>query len=258
MKFSETVKRDQLVLFLDTFLNIKSIKDDSCNGLQVEGKDDIKKVIFAVDAGLETFEKAVEQNADMVVVHHGMFWNGVNPSVVSWKKKRIEMLLHYGISLYAAHLPLDMHPEVGNNAQLLSLLNFEREKPFGFYHGQAISFTGVIETLKTIDHIIATLKNELGAECKVLQFGKKEIKRIAVCSGGGDDYGMLQEAFDVGADLYLTGDATLMYHQVKDMRFNVIFAGHHATETVGVKALSQVVAKEFGIMTEFCNIPTGL
>jgi len=107
---------------------------------------------------------------------------------------------------------------------------------------------------KTVDEIVRLLKNDLGAECKVLPFGKKLIKRIAVCSGGGDDYGILQEAIDAGADLYLTGDATLMHHQVKDVGFNVIFAGHHATETVGVKALSGVIAKKFGIISEFCNI----
>lgn len=255
---TKTVKRDELVSFLDTFLNIQNIKDDSYNGLQVEGKDDIKKVIFAVDAGIAIFKKAIELTADMVVVHHGMFWNGVSPCITSWKKKRVEMLLNHGISLYAAHLPLDMHPEVGNNAQLLKILGFEKEQPFGFYHDQAISFTGKTDKSKTIDHIVTILKNDLGAECKVLPFGKKEIQRIAVCSGGGDDYGMLQEAFDAGTDLYLTGDATLMHHQVKDMGFNVIFAGHHATETVGVKALSSVVAQKFGIVSEFCNIPTGL
>jgi len=255
---TKIIKREELISFLDTFLNIQNVKDDSFNGLQVEGKDDIRKVIFAVDAGMEIFEKAVEQNADMVVVHHGMFWNGANPCVTSWKKKRVEILLNHGISLYAAHLPLDMHPEVGNNVQLLKILGFEKENPFGFYHGQAISFTGKTDKPKTIDHIVMTLQSELGAECKVLPFGKKKIKHIAVCSGGGDDYGMLQEAFDAGADLYLTGDATLMHHQVKDMGFNVIFAGHHATETVGVKALASVIGEKFGIISEFCNIPTGL
>jgi len=132
----KTVKRDELVSFLDTFLNIKNIQDDSYNGLQVEGKDDIKKVICAVDAGLEIFEKAVEQNADMVIVHHGMFWNGLNPCITSWKKKRVEILLNHGISLYAAHLPLDMHPDVGNNAQLLTLLGFEKEKPLACIIGK--------------------------------------------------------------------------------------------------------------------------
>jgi len=253
-----TIKRDALVAFLNEYLQISTVQDDAWNGLQVEGSDTIGKVFFAVDAGMETFQQAKKHNAHMVVVHHGMFWQNSKPCLVGSKRDQCEFLLKEGISLYAAHLPLDKHPEVGNNAQLLKLLGYEVERPFCKYHGQDISFIGKSGKPKSIDSIVEILRNQLGAECKVLHFGKKTIQRIAVCSGGGANYGIMQEAFDAGVDLYLTGDATEMYHVAKDNKFNIIFAGHHATETVGVRALSKLVAKKYGIETLFFDIPTHL
>jgi len=251
-------KLKEISLFLDAFLENEKVKDDSWNGLQVEGKESVRKVLFAVDAGIETFEKAVEIGADMIVVHHGLFWKSSNPSIARWNRDRIKFLLDHGISLYAAHLPLDMHPEVGNNAQLLKILGFEKESNFGVYAGQTISFTGHANEPKTIDKIKDILAEEIGSECKILKFGPEKISRIAVCSGGGASFGLFLEAVDMGVDLYLTGDSTEMYHMAKDIGINVIFAGHHATEIVGVKALSTVVKEKLGVETVFVDIPTGL
>ena len=247
-----------IVSWLDTYLDIKNVKDDSWNGLQVAGTKNVKEIIFAVDAGMQTFEKAVEEQADMVVVHHGMFWKPACPNVVGFTKDRIAFLLKHNISLYASHLPLDKHPKVGNNTQLIKLLGFEKNEKFGFYHGESISFTGKTSTPKTLKQLTNILETETGATCKTLPFGPKEIRTMAVCSGGGAVFPMLTEAIDTGADLYLTGDTTEFYHTAKDIGINVIFAGHHATETVGVKALSTVVAKEFDVETKFIDIPTGL
>jgi len=251
------VKLKKVTDFLDDYLGIKNIKDESWNGLQFEGKSEINKILFAVDAGIQIFEKAVELKADMTVVHHGLFWKYVNPSINNYNKKRLEILFKHGISVYASHLPLDKHPEVGNNAQLLKVLGFEKDKEFGFYNGQNISFTGKKNIPKSIEQVESILKKELNAECKVLPFGKKDIKTIAVCSGGGG-YPQFMEATELGVDLYLTGDSTEMYHLAKDIGINVIFAGHHATEIVGVKALSQLVKDKFNVKTEFIDIPTGL
>lgn len=251
------IKLNQITSFLDNYLDTKNVKDGSWNGLQVEGKEEVEKIMFAVDAGMETFEKAVEINADMIVVHHGMFWQGVNPCVKGYTKDRVQFLLKNGIYLYASHLPLDKHPIVGNNAQLIKLLGFEKDKEFGMYAGDFISFTGKTDNPKTIKEIESILKKEIGATCKTLPFGKEQISTIAVCSGGGG-YSQLVEAMDCGVDLYLTGDSTEMYHFIKDSKFNVIFAGHHATETVGVKALSKIVEKELNVKTIFVDIPTGL
>ncbi|MFH0898199.1 MAG: Nif3-like dinuclear metal center hexameric protein [bacterium] len=252
------VECQKIVQFLDEYLDVKNIQDDSWNGLQFQGKPDVGKIVFAVDAGVQTFQKAVEAKADMVVVHHGMFWKGASPNYVGYVRKRLNILYHNEISLYAAHLPLDKHPEVGNNAQLLKLLNFEKDRDFGLYHGQNISFMGKSDTPKSIDQIKTVLEKEIGAQCKVLPFGPSEISTIAVCSGGGANYGLLCEALGLGVDLYLTGDATEMYHFAKDVGMNVIFAGHHATEIVGVKALAQVIQEKFEVETVFVDIPTGL
>ena len=247
-----------ITLYLDTYLETSSVKDDSWNGLQVAVADEVNKIVFAVDAGLETFERAAQVGANMVVVHHGMFWRSANPSIRDWNKKRVEFLQKNNISLYASHLPLDKHPEVGNNIQLLKILGFERECDFGWYSGVQISFTGRTSEPKSLGEIEQILQENTGAECKILPFGPEKISRIAVCSGGGAAFPLFMEAVDAGVDLYLTGDSTEMYQIAKDIGINVMFAGHHATEIVGVRALSGVIGEKFGVETEFIDIPTGL
>jgi len=251
-------KLQDIVSFLDEYLDAKNVKDNSWNGLQVEGGSEITKVMCAVDAGMEAFKKAAELGANMVVVHHGMFWKGVDPRYIGYTKKRIDFLVKHGISLYASHLPLDKHLESGNNVQLLKLLDLKVEQEFCTYEGEVISVIGRSKKTKTIEEIQSVLEKELGATCKVLPFGKKEISTIAICSGGGANYAFLGEAIEKGVDLYLTGDSTEMYHLAKDVGINIVFAGHHATETVGVKALADVIEDKFGIDTVFVDIPTGL
>jgi dinuclear metal center YbgI/SA1388 family protein len=243
--------------FLDTYLDIKNSKDDSFNGLQVEGRSSVKKIMFTTDIGVETIEKAMSIKADMMVVHHGLFWKAANPSIRGLYKKRIDLLVKNGISLYGVHLPLDKHPVVGNNAQLLKILGFQIDRPFGNYYGETISFIGKTKMPKTIKEIEAILKKDIGATCKMLAFGKNKISTMAVCSGGGG-FPQLIEAMESGVDLYLTGDSTEFYHQVKDAEFNVICAGHHATEIVGVRALATVVKKELKVDTVFVDVSTGL
>lgn len=247
-----------ITLFLDTYLESSSIKDDSWNGLQVEAKKEVNKILFAVDAGMMTFERAAEEGADMVVVHHGLFWRSSNPSICGWNKKRVDFLVKNGISLYASHLPLDRHRVVGNNAQLIKLLGFNIESDFGYYGGQYISFTGRSDEYKTIYDIEEILEREIGADCKLLPFGKEEISTIAVCSGGGASFPLFMESVSLGVDVYLTGDSTEMYQLAKDIGMNVIFAGHHATEIVGVKALAELIHEKFGVKSVFVDIPTGL
>lgn len=247
-----------IVFFLDALLEIDTVKDDSWNGLQVEGKKDVSKVVFAVDAGMETFEWALREEADMVVVHHGLFWRSANPSVQGWNLERVNFLLKHGISVYASHLPLDKHPEVGNNAQLLKILGYKQTEEFGRYGGQTISFLGKRDEARTVAEIGQILETEIGAKCRILPFGSEKVSRLAICSGGGASFSFFWEAINVGADLYITGDATEMYHTAKDAGMNVIFAGHHATETVGVKALSSLLREKFDVETAFIDIPTGL
>lgn len=250
-------KLNKLVSFLDSYLDIKAVDDNCWNGLQYEGRDYVSKIVFAVDAGYETFNKSVSLKADMLIVHHGHFWKSQNPSISGWAKKRINVLSRSDISLYACHLPLDRHREIGNNAQILKLLGAGIVDEFMFYKGKNIGWTGEIKKAKKLDEIRNALVNRLGAECKVLPFGREKIRRIAVCSGGGG-YEGFYEALGSGADLYITGDSVEVYYTAKDAGINVIFAGHHTTETIGLRALQRKIETRFKVATVYLDMPTGL
>jgi dinuclear metal center YbgI/SA1388 family protein len=247
---------NSIVAFLDEYLKIDEISDNSWNGLQFEGKQDVEKVTFAVDAGLNTFNKAVEEKSDVIIVHHGHFWKSLNPSITTWNKTSFEILSKNNISLYASHLPLDRHPIVGNNAQLLKIIGAEIKEEFSLHEGKNIGWIGELNDTP-ISVIEEKLNLELKTKCNVLPFGNKKIKKVAVCSGGGG-YPTFFEALGKKVDLYITGDQVAVLNVTKDAGFNVIFAGHYATETVGVKALSEVVKKEFNLKTQFIDLPTGL
>ena len=250
-------KLKDIVKFLDNYLKIDEIKDSSWNGLQIEGKPVVNKVIFAENAGLDTFRKSIKEGADLIVVHHGHFWKTGNPVFVGYKKERITLLYNNSISLYAAHLPLDRHKEVGNNAQLLKLVGAKIKAGFAMEEGKNIGWIGEFEKPIAVREIEKKLNSELNTKCRSLLFGRKEIKTMAVCSGGGG-YATFYEALNKGVDLYLTGDAIEVYTSAKDAQFNVIFAGHYATETLGVKALMPILRKKFKVKTVFVDDPTGL
>ncbi|MBD3314398.1 MAG: Nif3-like dinuclear metal center hexameric protein, partial [Chitinivibrionales bacterium] len=168
-----------------------------------------------------------------------------------------DILYQNDISLYAAHLPLDAHPESGNNAQLLNLLGAKPTGTFCEYNGKSISFIGEFDKPTTVEKIGQLLDTTLNTRCRILPFGPTTVRTVALVGGGGSlrDF---NTALDMGVDLYLTGDATEIYHNARDGGMHVIFAGHHATETVGVKALAGVIGNKFGIKTEFVDIKTGL
>lgn len=243
--------------FLNEYLDIRGIDDTSWNGLQFEGRPEVEKIAFAVDAGVESFEIAANEDADMIIVHHGHFWSNHDPSIRGWAKVRIDKLFESRISLYASHLPLDRHRDVGNNAELIKLLGAKVSGEFLMHKGSNIGWTGTFKRAVPLKDIADKLDSELNTECIVLPFGKERIKTIAVCSGGGG-YGGFYEALRAGVDLFLTGDAVEVYYTAKDSGMNVIFAGHHATETVGLKALSLVLGKRFKVETVFIDLPTGL
>jgi len=250
-------KLQKIVSFLDKYLEINSIKDSCWNGLQYEGKEDITRIAYAVDAGIETFLKAVSLKCDMVVVHHGHFWANLNPGYTGWSKKRLDILHDNNISLYACHLPLDRHKVVGNNVQIIKLLGGKIEKEFLFQSGKNIGWTGRLKKAKTAHEISKILEKELNSCPNVLSFGPKKINTVAVCSGGGG-YGGFYDALSMGVDLYITGDAIEIYYTAKDAGMNVIFAGHHATETIGLAALQKVVDKQMKTNSVFIDLPTGL
>lgn len=249
--------RDDLVKFLDEYLKINDIEDSSWNGLQFEGKENVQKIASAVDAGIETFERASSSNTDFLIVHHGHFWKNGNPSINENSKKRIDILYRNGMSLYAAHLPLDRHREIGNNVLILKMLNAKIKSEFVFSKDKNIGWIGKTNKLMTMQEIEKIINNKLNTKCVCLSFGPKKVRSVAVCSGGGN-YDDFFEALEKRVDLYITGDTSEIYHTAKDYGINVIFAGHHSTETVGVKMLLEVLKRRFKIKTEFINIKTGL
>lgn len=250
-------KLNEITEFLDTYLDIHDIRDSCWNGLQFEGREEVEKIIYSVDAASETFRKSASMKGDMIVVHHGHFWKNLNPSYSGWAKKRLDILNSNRISLYACHLPLDRHRIVGNNSQILKLLGADIAGEFLMQEGKNVGWTGTISDGMELKEIERILNHNLCTSCNVLDFGPDRVSTVAVCSGGGG-YGGFYEALEKKADLYITGDTAEIYYTARDAGINVIFAGHHTTETIGLKALSEVVDKEFGTESKFLDLPTGL
>jgi dinuclear metal center YbgI/SA1388 family protein len=252
------ITRDELSNFLTDYLKLEEAPSDSSwNGLQFEGRDEVQKVAFAVDASLDSFMAATREDADFLIVHHGHFWNGSNPTYTGWAKKRLDYLYQHQLSLYAAHLPLDRHKEVGNNAQILKLLGAEITGEFMVRDGKNIGWIGTFTAPKPLAEIRTILVEKLVTSVKTLDFGKELVKTIAVCTGGGGYHGFM-EALNTNVDLYISGDAVEIYSTAKDAEMNVIFAGHNTTETVGLLALEKVIQKKFKVETVFIDLPTGL
>ncbi|HHV62651.1 MAG TPA: Nif3-like dinuclear metal center hexameric protein [Firmicutes bacterium] len=259
----------ELVGYLDDYLRIREIKDTCVNGLEVQGggrndsrraggeDGEIRKVALAVDCNLETFKAARREGAQMLIVHHGLFWEKLPPvRLVGPMYERVKFLLDNGIALYAAHLPIDMHPHVGNNIELARLIGLSEEVAFGEYHGVFIGVAGKVTPTPLAD-IAARLNERLNTQCRVLEFGPAIVRTVAVCSGRAPE--MMAEAYSKGIDLYVTGETSHEWSgYAEDAGMNVIFAGHWATETLGVKALGRHISQKFGLETVFIPHPTGL
>jgi len=249
-------KLKEIVLFLNKYLDHEKFPEDSSwNGLQVEGKEEVGKIVFGVTAGVDLFKKAKEKNADMIICHHGLFWKQANPSISGWQKDRVSFLLENKMSFYASHLPLDAHPDYGNNVEILKILDAKVKDKFSYRKGENIGWIGECKSTP-LEEIVQKLKKSINADCVVLDYGKKEVKNIAVVSGGAP-YDVF-EAIEKEVDLFITGDAADVLEVVKDAKINVIFAGHYATETTGIKALLKVVEEKFDVETFFIDVPTNL
>ncbi len=250
------MKRDELVSYLDDYLQIKTIQDDSNNGLQVEGAEEVNRLAFAVDAGLAAFAEARAAHAQMLIVHHGLFWSKPLP-VTGIHRRRLKTLLDANISLYAAHLPLDLHKTVGNSAALARRLALEEITPFGEYKGQSIGVAGRLPQPLSLDDLALEVEELLGQPITGLwRFGPDTVRRVGIISGGGAS--LVEQAAQAGVDVYITGEVGHnYYHHARELELNVIFGGHYATETVGLKALAEHLAERFGVETLFLTLPTG-
>ncbi len=242
-------KREEIVTFLDQTLQVHEVPDPYCpNGLQVEGREEIQKVGFAVDACIQTFEALAD--CHMIVTHHGLFWPSIK-RVTGPMRRSLAFLLEREINLYPVHLPLDVHAEYGNNVQLMEQLGWKPQERFdqvGWIGSGPATTPGALKE---------QLQSLLGSDVRLLPFGGDRVERLAVSSGGGS-IGLLASAAKAGADLVITGEASHpIYHAAKEMGINLILAGHYQTETWGVKALQKLLAERFKLETRFVDFPTG-
>ncbi|MFT7054197.1 MAG: dinuclear metal center YbgI/SA1388 family protein [Psychromonas sp.] len=238
---------------LDQFLEIHQFKDYCPNGLQVEGKAEVKKIITGVTASQALIDLAVFDDADAILVHHGFFWKGEGQEIVGMKYKRIKALIDNGINLYAYHLPLDVHPELGNNAQLAKLLGITDRRPLEPWDKRSVGRVGKFEQIITPEQLSARIESVLARKPLHIDGGKKEIKSVAWCTGGGQDY--ITIAAEQGIDAFISGEVCeRTVHIAREMGIHFYAAGHHATERYGVKALGEWLAAEYDFDVKFIDI----
>lgn len=250
---------DELDAHLSALLDHRAwvSRDKSLNGLQVgRSRPDISRAAFAVDASLQSFERAVAVGADVLIVHHGLFWGQPLP-VIKDHRRRLQYLLDNDLALWASHLPLDAHPTLGNNAGMAQALGLTSVEPFGDYRGAKVGFKGVLPSPLRLDRVCDLLFHGRENALQVLPFGKHEVSSIGLVSGGAAHD--VHEAITDGLDLFITGDADhTIHHPALEAGINVISGGHYATETWGVRLLAAHVQKTWGVPTVFLDLPTGL
>ncbi|MPQ76181.1 Nif3-like dinuclear metal center hexameric protein [Hydrogenovibrio sp. JE_KL2] len=241
--------RKALLNYLDDYLKVLSFKDYAPNGLQVEGAEDIRRIVTGVTASQALIDKAIELEADTLLVHHGYFWKNEIPTITSMKKKRIDSLLRHNINLLGYHLPLDAHPVLGNNAQLAALWNIEDITP----EPTSLVRLGMLSTPTEMEAFKSFVDQSLDRKSLHLPGGKPQVQKIAWCSGGAQNY--IQQAIDWDADVYISGEVSEQTtHQALESGIHYLAAGHHATERLGVKMLGEHLQKHFALEVVFCDI----
>lgn len=247
---------EDTVHFLDDILDNEDWAgiDAATNGLQVENSGEVNEVAFAVDASTKTVEMAAERDADMLVAHHGFFWGGKD-ALVGQDYDRFRRLVENDMALYASHLPLDAHEEVGNNVLLLDALGATPTRSFGNIGGQDVGYVGELASSVGFDEFVRAVGDAVENEPTVLGFGPDEVEEVAVLTGAGG--GHIAEAAATGADAYITGEPKhRAHHDSREHDLNVLFAGHYHTETFGVRALRERVDNNLDVDTFYMDIPT--
>lgn len=245
----------KITKFADQLLKTSSIKDYSgaMNGLQVENSGAVKKIVAAVDAHEAVLQKAVKARADLLIVHHGLFWGQPLP-LTGANFRRIELCMKNNLAVYSSHLPLDLHPTIGNNAIIAKKLGIKKPKPFYEYAGESIGKMGELRVSR--DALVSKVEFLTGHAVRLIAGGPSRVKRIGIVSGGGGD---LAPAIKAGVDTYITGEgAHHTFGQALEYGINLIYAGHYATEVFGVQALAKTISQKFNIPSSFLDLPSGL
>jgi dinuclear metal center YbgI/SA1388 family protein len=254
-----TIPLPEIVSCLNSELQISSYSDMAYNGLQIESsQSSVSKVGFAVDAGISVMREAIKRGCQLLVVHHGVLWGRSEPIVGPWARK-LELCLTEGLSLYAAHLPLDGHPALGNAVQLAQVLGAVSTTPSFEYKGSPIGCIAELPSARPLQEIA-----DLVARCEgaltpplTLPFGKTQIRSIGIATGSATS--VIPEVAARNLDLLITGEAKQeAYHTAQDLGCSVICMGHYASETFGVRALERVLATNFRVQTEWISEPTGI
>lgn len=245
------MNRVELELYLNDTLQIAQFRDYCPNGLQVEGRPEVRKIASGVTASLAFLEAARDWGADAVIVHHGYFWKNEDARVVGMKRRRLGVLINNDINLFAYHLPLDAHPELGNNAQLGKLLGFADDG--GRFGPDQLGWLGTPAQPTTLGALAAHVAATLGRTPLVLGDADREVRRVAWCTGGAQ--GFFEAAIAAGADVYISGEVSEpTTHLAAESGVGYLAAGHHATERGGARAVGEHVAERFGLEHKFFDL----
>lgn len=248
------MQRDEIIRFLDDLLDVRSIADYGPQGLQVEGRDEVQKIAVGVSASVELFRRASAAGADLIICHHGLLWDGKAPVVRGGTRARLKLLLEADITLLGYHLALDAHAEHGNNARIAAELGLVDTEPFGEYKGTKIGRMGRFEPALNRKQLNAKIRAIFGGEPLIFPFGPNPVRTIGVISGGAtSDF---SQAIDAGLDAYLTGEVSeYIQERAREERVSYISAGHYRTETFGVRALADLLKREFALDSFFIDVP---
>ncbi|SNY51089.1 dinuclear metal center protein, YbgI/SA1388 family [Arsukibacterium tuosuense] len=248
------LQRQQLASLLAELLQTERVRDYCPNGLQVEGRQDITRIVTGVTASQALVDAAIEWGADAILVHHGYFWKNEAPEITGMKKKRLQALLANDINLFAYHLPLDIHLTLGNNAQLGKLLNAESITPLATVEPVGVLMQGEFSAAKSLSEIAALLQQQLNRDVLTHDAGSnKPVRKLAWCTGGGQGY--IEQAAAAGADVFISGEVSEQtIHVSRELDIHFIAAGHHATERYGVKALGEYLGANYPVEVKFIDI----
>lgn len=250
------MKLDDLVSYLDDYLRVRETGDDrfALNGLQVENSGEVRQLAVAVDACQAVIDQTAERGADLLLVHHGLFWGGLEP-VRGRLYRKLAALVRHDVAVYSAHLPLDRHPEVGNNAVLARRLGMEVRGWWGEYEGAPLGVWGELDIEREV--LAERITETLGVSPRLIAGGAPRVHRVGVITGAGGE--MIGAAKEAGLDAFVTGEGRhWAFFDAEELGVNVYLAGHYATETVGVKALAEHIAQRFQVPWSFVDHPTGL
>ncbi|MSR06236.1 MAG: Nif3-like dinuclear metal center hexameric protein [Gemmatimonadetes bacterium] len=250
------VSLTDLVTYLDSYLRVAETPDDerALNGLQVENAGTVTRIVAAVDVCEATIREAISRRADLMLVHHGLFWGGLKP-LTGVFGRRAQLLTGHGVALYSAHLPLDCHPEIGNNVLLARKVGLTDLVPFGTFEGIQIGYWG--RTDMSREDLLEQLQDVVGGAPRLVPGGPPRVARVGVVSGAGTS--ALQEAVGAGLDTLITGEGPHhSYLEAEELGVNLIFGGHYATETMGVQELAAHAGQRFALPWDFADHPTGM